>query len=460
MVKGSTVALVVGGIVGATGIAVVLFRDKLFPPKEPINGNGVEPVECPVGFHEENGVCVRDEPRPEPLLDVITGFSFSPQSGIVPLTVGFQVQVGDPRSKIVWFFGDGFGSDMNEKIISHRYNSVGVFSGSVIVTAPDGRRDTREFSIAVDEDVPPPIPASDMISSFFQSSAIVIQGSSVLFSISLNEPSQNIKELVWSFGDGKTARFAPPNLNLGLSVDHFYTNVGTFSGRVTVNTLDGRSDSKSFSVTVQKDPTLAISVNIILSGFFGRTIEVGELFNAFANISGGISPFDITWDMGDGTILKGFDISHSYKTEGLKVIKLTVVDSAGTTSNDFETLDVGFAPLQVGDLEFINAKNWEIEFVPGSGFTKFNLRLDAAVRNNRLDRNVSDIFIKTIVQSISSGKTLVISTSQRKFFAPGQIQTFTDFIGQINVSDLSVNVVSDLNALEIAKDLDVVSTIL
>lgn len=448
MVKPSTVALVVGGIAGVTGIAVVLLKDKLFPPEEP-------PIESPVEPP------IEPPPGPEPKLNVITGFSFSPQSGIVPLTVGFQVQVGDPRSKIEWLFGDGFGSSMNEKIISHRYNSVGVFNGNVLVTAPDGRQDTREFTIVVDEDVPPPIPGSDMISSFFQSSAIIIQGNSVLLSISLNEPSENIKELVWSFGDGKTARFAPPNINLGLSIDHFYTNVGTFNGRVTVNTLDGRSDSKSFTVVVQQDPTLVISANIILSGFFG-TIDVGEMFNAFANISGGISPFDITWDMGDGTILKGFDISHSYKMEGLKVIKLTVVDSAGTTSSDFETLDVGFAPLQVGDLTFINAENWALEFVkaPTGISTKFRLRLDAAVKNNRLDRSVSDIFIKTIVRSISAGKTLVISTSQRKFFAPGQTQTFTDLIGEINVSDLSIGVVSDLNALEISKDLDVVSTII
>lgn len=465
MVKGSTVAIVVGGIAGITGITLVLLKDKLFPPEEekpPTNGNGEEPEpeECPVGFHEENGVCVRDVPEPDPLLDVITGFSFSPQSGIVPLTVGLRVEVGDARSKIEWLFGDGFGSSMNEKIISHRYNSVGVFNGSVLVTAPDGRQDTREFSIVVDEDVPPPIPGSDMISSFFQGSAIIIQGNSVLFSISLAEPSQNIKELVWNFGDGKIARFTPPNINLGLSVDHFYNNVGTFSGRVTVNTLDGRSDSKSFTVIVQKNPTLEISAKMILSGFFGQTIEVNEVFNAFANISGGVSPFDITWDMGDGTILNGFDISHSYKTKGLKTIKLTVVDSAGTRGTDSRTLDVDFAPLQVGDLEFINAQNWEIEFVPGSGFTKFGLRLDAAVRNNRLDRNVSDIFIKTIVRRRSDGKTLFISTSQRKFFAPGQIQTFIDFIGQINVSDLKIDVVSDLNAFEISKDLDVVSTII
>ena len=316
--KGILAGIAIAGV-AVVGAAIVLSRKDVTEPGPGLecepgfheeNGQCVpDSTSCPTGFHFENGICVPDEVIPPGEEILITSLTYNPRSGDVPLTVGFVIQVKGVPEVIQWVFGDGQ-IEIGNLSRSHTYFSPGVYTGSITVTNKDGLTDTKFFTVTVNEPEEPGPGTQDIISSFFQDQATVIQNQSIAFGISLSEPFSNIKEIRWHWADGTPDIVGKTNNEL--AVDHFYNKTGVFKGNVTVKLNNGETDTREFFVTVEGDVTITMTAKIILSGFFGTTIEVGEQFRAFIDRSGGISPYTYEMDYGDGTIVHQQDSVHSY----------------------------------------------------------------------------------------------------------------------------------------------------
>lgn len=334
-------------------------------------------------------------PPPTPS-QIIKGFTQSQTMGTAPLTVGFSIDPADPRSTIVWNFGDGSPQVFNQLILSHLY-SAGSFNGFVEVTNSFGESERVNFSVIAQADIPPP-GQEDIISNFFQSKAVINAGDEVSFSIALGAVQQSIR---WNFGDGTS------EILNQLAVDHRYNQAGTFGGFVEVFSVGGNSERRNFTVTVSQPPT-TISLNIDLGPEAGAIIEPNEVFTLRANVGGGVPPFvNYDWDLGDGNFIFGSDkfiIGHSYPSPGKRTVTLTVRDSIGQQKTDTRVIDVKITPLDFGDISITDLGE-------SGGFDRL-----FSIKNNRNDIRIDgDLNIK-----IFDGSTQIDSIRNFPSINPGQ----------------------------------------
>lgn len=130
----------------------------------------------------------------------------------------------------------------------------------------------------------------------------------------------------WSLGDGTTI------INQS-SFTHVYAAPGVYGVSLEVNDL---TDSTCFDYFTQE---ITLDTCLANATFFA---EVNELdVNAFTYFAYDAQDFDLTWDMGDGTILTGSDsIDYTYSTAGIYVITLNLVNVNDTTCSDQFTQSV------------------------------------------------------------------------------------------------------------------------
>ena len=100
-----------------------------------------------------------------------------------------------------------------------------------------------------------------------------------------------------------------------------------------------------------------------------QTISVGGTANFNASESyvetGSIVSYE--WDFGDGTNGSGVTTSHTYATEDIYTVKLTVTDDAGRKGTDFVTVYViGDVPTADADGPYVGDEGWPVTF-DGSG---------------------------------------------------------------------------------------------
>jgi len=80
------------------------------------------------GIPNDAFAAVRVNPVPivePPPVAIIKDFNQSVISGISPLQVGFSISPSDPRSQIIWNFGDGSPQVFNQTQLSHLYSGQG-----------------------------------------------------------------------------------------------------------------------------------------------------------------------------------------------------------------------------------------------------------------------------------------------------------------------------------------------
>ena len=97
----------------------------------------------------EGGITIKDfEVAPRAVPDIEAGFKAHPTDGLVPLTVNFSDQSIGEITAWSWDFGNGHTS--KEQHPSHSYNSVGVYTVSLLVTGVEGSdMETKSSYISV-----------------------------------------------------------------------------------------------------------------------------------------------------------------------------------------------------------------------------------------------------------------------------------------------------------------------
>ena len=168
------------------------------------------------------------------LLPVID-FSANIYEGCEPLRVTFTDNTIPQPTNLLWNFGDpnsGTNNSSSGTTPTHAYNDPGIFDVTLVVTTPDGCKDslTMQDMITVY-----PLPVADFSA---------LPPSTDIFNpeITFNDNSNGAVEWNWDFGDGTASTVSNPI--------HFYGDTGTYTVWLYVESSEGCLDSTSNLVEI------------------------------------------------------------------------------------------------------------------------------------------------------------------------------------------------------------------
>ena len=239
---------------------------------------------------------------------LLANFEFSADTVSVGEAVAFSdTTIGDPISWN-WDFGDGTGDEGPDVV--KIWDEEGIFTVQLFVADAVGNQGQQSKEITV---VASDVLRAPVANFTFRSETIEVGESLEFASTSTGEPDL----LEWDFGDGVTA--------VGDVVEHQYASDGTFEVTLTA-TNDAGSDATSASITVVRGVT---QPEAIISSF-PTVLEVGQ--SVLIRSESTNSPTSIEWDFGDGERAVGEEVRHSWDRPGTYRIRLTVANSAGSSS--------------------------------------------------------------------------------------------------------------------------------
>ena len=233
----------------------------------------------------------------------IAGFTASTTSGTYDLPVTFTNTSTGVIDSISWDFGDGTTS--SESSPSHTYTEAGTYTVTLTVSGPGGD-DTEICGGCITVEHPAPV------ASFTSSTTSGPYDLPVTFTSTSTGP---ITDYLWDFGDGATSTEASPT--------HTYTAEGSYTVSLTVTGPGGSDQSVCQGcISVEHPAPAAAFTPSATSGTYDLTIQ-------FSNDSTGVIS-DYAWDFGDGTTSSEESPSHTYTTEGIYTVTLTVSGPGGS----------------------------------------------------------------------------------------------------------------------------------
>ncbi len=247
---------------------------------------------------------------------VEAGFTGSPLQGLSPLTVNFTNEsVGDYTS-VLWNFGDGETSTLNNP--SHFYTVSGIYTVSLTISGPGGEDTiTKTSYVNVFE------PSQAL---FYATPTEGVTPLAVNFS---NLSTGSFDTQTWDFGDGFNSNEFEPI--------HTYTSSGIYTVTLTVNGPGGQAtEIKNNYITVHTPVSADFSATP-LSG-------IAPLEIAFTNLSTGT--YDtLTWDFGDSATSDIENPTHTYSEPGTYTVSLTVSGLGGTDTETKTGYITVYAPV-------------------------------------------------------------------------------------------------------------------
>jgi len=258
----------------------------------------------------------------------------------------------DPDGKILrhyWDLGDG--QKARGKKVRHTFSKPGLYTANLRVE--DNSGSLCNF-------------ATDQLKVFVNSSPIANVGKDRIASV--NEPvsfsgadSRDIdSEIIsykWNLGDGTKKS--------GINVTHAFQKPGTYRVRLAVtddSNAKNKTDTDTLKVIVNDPPIARVGKD--------RRASVREtiIFNASKSMDKDGKLIEYLWDFGDGTeqktTAKTKTVKHSYSDPGKYIIKLTVKDNSGSSSNtsqDTALVVINHPPVAVAGLDQ-HVKTREVKF--------------------------------------------------------------------------------------------------
>jgi YVTN family beta-propeller protein len=238
-----------------------------------------------------------------------------------PLEFNATISGISPSSSSVWTFGDGVTSA--NLSTSHAYLAPGLYVANLTVTDPLGTPLNFSENITV-------LPALTL--GGVATPTVIDQGQSLNLTALVGQGGPPYA-ISWTFGDDSPSGTITTR-NLSSVVSHRYLTPGDFLVELAAQ---DRFVNRSFStfVTVEPSPSVRITMG-------PTSTTVGAGFVVRANFTGGILPYYLTWDFGDGTgaTATAFSSSpidtlspaHQFAAPGIYSVKLSITDSAGESS--------------------------------------------------------------------------------------------------------------------------------
>jgi parallel beta-helix repeat protein len=159
----------------------------------------------------------------------------------------------------------------------------------------------------------------------------------------------------WDFGDGTNSTEQNPN--------HVYNSPGIYTVLLTVSDSRGYSSLDIATVTIESSEADAHGPYACF---------VNELVRFNGSISGGIPPYNWSWDFGDGNISDQQNPKHVYEKAGEYQVILTVTDNMSYVANDSTIVKIGKIILVDDDFN-ASVSGWGIDH-----FNKIQHAINAA----------------------------------------------------------------------------------
>ena len=259
-------------------------------------------------------------------------FTFTPTYPEVNEVVTFDASGSyDPDGNIVsyaWYFGDGTPIVVeNDPITYHAYTSFGDYVVTLTVTDNDGLTGEDTATIHVSQ---------HPVAAFTFSPPDPLVHEVVTFDASTSTPDGGeIVSYTWDFGDENIITTSNP------IITHAYSTYRTFTVTLNVTDSEGKWDTESKQITVEKAPVADFTWDPYCPQR-GQTVT----FNASISAPDGGVIISYAWDFGDGTpIVEENDpiTTHVYTTASDYFVTLNVTDSEGRW--DTETKMIRVAPI-------------------------------------------------------------------------------------------------------------------
>lgn len=241
--------------------------------------------------------------------------------GCAPIQIDFlNTSTGDHW---IWDFGDGSPVDTSYAP-SHTYTTPGTFDVTLIAmdSLSCNLADTIVFPVTIGQAQP--------ITAAFTA---LPDADCTQFTVSTTNNSTGTPlAFEWQMGDG--TQYSDTN------VVHNYAGVGAYDIQLIAYDPTGCSQPDTVMQTINILPPDTIEVDFSVT----QTPDCDDLLVETNNNSTGPSP-NFQWDMGDGTLLNGQDVSHIYLGAGTYDITLVGIDSNTCNISDTLTLQVQVDPV-------------------------------------------------------------------------------------------------------------------
>ena len=214
-----------------------------------------------------------------------------------------------------WDFGDG--TTGGGATPSHVYEKAGKYRVSLRITGDKiGNCDYTDSDNMI-------VTVHEAPVSYFTCPTDFPLGESVHFDSSKSYGNgSNIIKWEWDFGNGNTSALEKPNHTFLKSGSHIITLTVTTDSQTECNKTVSK---KSININA---PPKSIPGNDIFAGV--NQVITLDGSNSY-DPDGAISLYK--WDLGDGTIDKGLEISHQYKKPGIYKVVLLVKDNTSLKNN-------------------------------------------------------------------------------------------------------------------------------
>jgi PKD repeat protein len=237
----------------------------------------------------------------------VAGFSGTPTSGSVPLTVVFTDTSTNVPTSWSWTFGDGGTSTVKNP--SHTYTASGVYPVSLTATNAAGSNTTTKTGYITATPVVL-IPVAD----FSGTPRSGVASLTVQFTdLSTNNPAS----WSWTFGDGGTSTVKNPS--------HIYTASGVYPVSLTATNAAGSNTTTKtgyITVTSPVPKPVAYFTGTPQSGTAPLTVQFTD--------SSTNTPTSWSWTFGDGGTSTVKNPSHIYTANGVYPVSLTATNAGGS----------------------------------------------------------------------------------------------------------------------------------
>jgi PKD repeat protein len=159
----------------------------------------------------------------------------------------------------------------------------------------------------------------------------------VVFDASGSTDDRGIASYAWDFGDGTTGTGVMP-------AAHTYTSCGSYVVKLTVTDYWGNKGYATVIINVGETggPNVVITVTPGTSGTAPFKVYFDASDCTFETGCGG-GTATYSWNFGDGGTATGVTTSHTYTSNGVYTVILTVTDSAGHVGYGSVIITVGVA---------------------------------------------------------------------------------------------------------------------
>ncbi|PYB68294.1 hypothetical protein DMB44_04415 [Thermoplasma sp. Kam2015] len=227
-------------------------------------------------------------------------------------TFNSNITGGTPGFHYKWYINgtvEGNGSS-----ISWSFSTAGIYPVRLVVTDSQGQTDSYSTDITVAS-----YPKASIISSS-------------------SDLDANVSDQFRASGFGGIGPYGYEWIIAGhefsnSTVSYAFRSPGNYSVQLIISDSFGKDAATSITVDVHPDPTISV--------FWKGKPVVSIPFSMNANITGGISPYQISWIFPSGQHETGAAISHVFSSSGPDTFEVQVTDHGGYTETRNFTVNVG-----------------------------------------------------------------------------------------------------------------------